>query len=258
MSAVVVLPTYNEAANIEAAVRKLLGSPVAPDILVVDDNSPDGTGRIVAGLAGRYPGRVSLLARTAKEGLGAAYRAGFAEALRRGYEVVIQMDADGSHPVSALPAMLAEIEAGADVVIGSRYVAGGEVSADWPWRRRLLSRGGNGYARSVLRLPLRDVTGGFKVWRAAQLAQIDLAAADASGYAFQIQTTLAARRRGATIREVPIRFVDRRYGESKMSRRIVGEATLAVLRIRFGSPAGATAPRVAALPARQLGTGEAA
>jgi dolichol-phosphate mannosyltransferase len=244
MAVLVVLPTYNEAANIPVIMDRLLASPLIPDVLVVDDSSPDGTGQLVTELALRHPGRIRLLSRTTKDGLGAAYRAGFAAAVALGYDVIVQMDADGSHPVDALPAMHDALARGAGLVIGSRYVGGGEISADWPRRRRMLSRAGNAYARTLLRLPVRDATGGFKMWRAGLLASLDFGNADASGYAFQIQTTLAAVRRGATIREVAIRFVDRRLGESKMSHRIVAEALVAVLRMRlhgFPRPAAGTA-----------------
>jgi dolichol-phosphate mannosyltransferase len=246
MSVIVVVPTYNEADNITELLTSLTTSPVRPHVLVVDDSSPDGTGDRVQAFAADTGQPVHLLLRSAKQGLGAAYRAGFRHALRHGYDVVVQMDADGSHPVASLPDMLAAVKSGADLVIGSRYAPGGGTSADWPLSRRLISSAGNGYARFMLRLPIRDLTGGYKVWRASLLAEIDLGAADAAGYAFQIQTTHAAIRAGADVAEIPIQFTDRRYGQSKMSRRIVLEAAAAVARLRWSadhsprlSPSGA-------------------
>jgi dolichol-phosphate mannosyltransferase len=237
---VVVLPTYDEADNIVGMLERVLASSVAPDVLVVDDSSPDGTGALVEEVAARYPqGRVRLLTRTTKDGLGAAYRAGFAYALSSGdHDVVVQMDADGSHPVEALARMLAEVEAGADLVLGARYVAGGALDEAWPWYRKALSRGANTYARTVLRAPVADLTGGFKAWRADLLRSIDLSVLTAAGYAFQIQTTLAALQRGATVREIPILFTERTHGTSKMSKEIITEAMVAVLRMRIHGPSG--------------------
>ena len=232
MRSVVVLPTYNEAENIIGMLTLVLASELRPDVLVVDDSSPDGTAALVTQCAAGCPGRVRLLVRAGKEGLGAAYRAGFAEAVRLGYDVIVQMDADGSHPVTALQAMAEQLGRGADVVIGSRYVPGGGVSDDWPWYRKALSRGGNLYARTLLSLPVRDLTGGFKMWRSATLAKLDLGRCAAAGYGFQIQTTLAAIDAGARVCEVPILFRERAYGVSKMSNAIVAEAMWAVLGMR--------------------------
>ncbi|WP_432548175.1 polyprenol monophosphomannose synthase [Kineococcus sp. SYSU DK004] len=238
---VVVLPTYQEADNVEAALRLLLDSPVAPDVLVVDDSSPDGTGEVVQRVAaGLAPGRVRLLTRPVKEGLGAAYRAGFAAVLAAGeHDVVVQMDADGSHPVSALEEMLRRVAAGADVVLGARYVPGGSLDDAWPWYRKALSRGANAYARTLLRAPVSDLTGGFKAWRADVLRSLPLTELTAAGYAFQVQTTLAALERGARVEEVPIRFTERALGASKMSREIIGEAMVAVVRMRRHGATGA-------------------
>lgn len=237
---VVVLPTYDEADNIVGMLERVLASPVAPDVLVVDDSSPDGTGALVQEVATRYPqGRVRLLTRTTKDGLGAAYRAGFAHALDSGdHDVVVQMDADGSHPVEALARMLAEIADGADLVLGARYVPGGALDEAWPWYRKALSRGANTYARTVLRAPVADLTGGFKAWRADLLRSLDLSVLTAAGYAFQIQTTLAALQRGAVVREIPILFTERTHGTSKMSKEIISEAMLSVLRMRVFGPSG--------------------
>ena len=238
MRTIVVLTTYQEAENIGGIVGQVLASPLAPDVLVVDDSSPDGTGDVVRRLAAGLPeGRVRLLTRPVKEGLGAAYRAGFAEAVALGYDAVVQMDADGSHPVSALAPMAAALEAGADLVLGSRYVPGGAVDPAWPWYRRALSRGGNVYARVLLRSRITDLTGGFKMWRASLLARLDLDSLTAAGYAFQIQTTLAALELGARTAQVPILFTERTRGSSKMSRAIVAEAMVAVLRMRRGGAA---------------------
>ncbi|GAA4983133.1 polyprenol monophosphomannose synthase [Kineococcus glutinatus] len=243
MRTIVVLPTYQEAQNVARIVADVLASPLAPDVLVVDDSSPDGTGDVVRALAGELPeGRLRLLTRASKDGLGAAYRAGFAEALSLGYDAVVQMDADGSHPVAALQPMAAELQAGADLVLGSRYVPGGAVDDAWPWYRRALSRGGNVYARLLLRSDLADLTGGYKMWRADLLRRLDLGALTAAGYAFQIQTTLAALELGARTAQVPILFTERTHGSSKMSRRIVAEAMVAVLRMRRHGATGTRRP----------------
>ncbi|WP_338073874.1 polyprenol monophosphomannose synthase [Kineococcus siccus] len=245
LRAVVVLPTYNEAGNIAGMLDLVLGSPVAPDALVVDDSSPDGTGEEVREVAARYPeGRVRLLTRATKDGLGAAYRAGFAAAVATGdYDVVVQMDADGSHPVAALVPMLDALAAGADLVLGARYVPGGALDDAWPWYRKALSRGANTYARLLLRAPVADLTGGFKAWRAGLLASLDLDVLTAAGYAFQIQTTLAALERGAVVREVPILFTERTHGTSKMSQAIIAEAMVAVVRMRRHGSSGTRGSR---------------
>ncbi|WP_432523765.1 polyprenol monophosphomannose synthase [Kineococcus sp. SYSU DK006] len=236
MRVLVVLPTYQEAENIERTLDLVLASGVRPDVLVVDDSSPDGTGRLVEAVAARYPGRVELLTRAVKDGLGGAYRAGFRRAVDGPHDVVVQMDADGSHPVDALAPMLAAVRSGADLVLGSRYVRGGGLDDDWPLHRRVLSRGGNLYAAALLRLGVRDLTGGFKMWRADLLRSLPVELLDATGYAFQIQTTLAAQRHGAAIVEVPIHFAERQYGESKMSSTIVREAMVAVTRMAIEGP----------------------
>lgn len=243
LRSVVVLPTYDEADNIAGMLALLLDSPTAPDVLVVDDSSPDGTGAVVQRIAAEHPaGRIRLLTRTTKDGLGAAYRAGFAQVLAEGaHDVVVQMDADGSHPVTALPTMLAAIADGADLVLGARYVPGGALDDVWPWYRKALSRGANVYARVLLKAPVADLTGGFKAWRADLLRSLDLDELTAAGYAFQIQTTLAAVQRGATVREVPILFTERVHGTSKMSRDIIVEAMGAVWRMRRHGPSGRAA-----------------
>jgi len=229
-----VIPTYNEADGIERLLRTAAGeleraAPGAWRILVVDDGSPDGTGRIVDGLGREIP-QIALLHRTAKEGIGPAYRAGFDVALRGGAGVVVQMDADFSHDPAYLGPMLAEL-AGSDVVLGSRYVPGGGVT-DWGPVRRALSRGGCLYAQSILRVPIRDLTGGFKAHRRAALEAIDLPTIHSRGYGFQIEMSYRALLRGLRVREVPIVFLDRREGTSKMSWRIAFEAVWLVPRLR--------------------------
>jgi dolichol-phosphate mannosyltransferase len=223
-----VLPTYNERENLPEIVPGILAAAPGLDILVVDDNSPDGTGKLADELAARDD-RVLVLHRARKEGLGRAYLAGFAEALRRGYGRILEMDADFSHDPARLPALLAT---DADLVLGSRYVQGGG-TVNWGLGRRLLSKGGSFYARTILGLPVRDLTGGFKCFRREVLESIDLASVRSSGYAFQIELTYRALKRGFKVREVPIVFTDRRVGQSKMSRRIVAEALWMVWKIRF-------------------------
>jgi dolichol-phosphate mannosyltransferase len=228
----VVVPTYNEAENLGDIAAAILAALPAATLLVVDDGSPDGTGEIADGLAAADP-RVRVLHRAAKAGLGRAYLAGFRVALDGGAERVIQMDADWSHDPAATPSLLAPLLAGtADLVIGSRYTPGGQV-VDWGLFRRVVSRGGSVFARIVLGLPANDLTGGFKAWRAATLAGVDFAGVHAGGYVFQVEMTYRAQRGGARIREVPITFRDRRVGQSKMSRRIIVEALVVVLQLRW-------------------------
>jgi dolichol-phosphate mannosyltransferase len=228
-----VLPTYNEAANIEpfvAAARSSL--PVDARILIVDDGSPDGTGERADRLAERHA-NVSVLHRRVKEGLGPAYIAGFRRALASGAGLVLEMDVDFSHDPAYLPRVLEAAER-ADVVIGSRYVPGGGVS-DWGPVRRLLSRGGSTYARVVLGVDVRDLTGGFKCFRREVLEAIDLDSVWVRGYAFQVEMTYRAIQLGFSVAEVPILFRDRRAGESKMDGSIVAEAIFRLPRLRFGS-----------------------
>jgi len=243
----VVIPTYQEAGTITAVLDAVLIQAPGVDVLVVDDNSPDGT----AGLVRAHPAHgaaVQLLTRRGKDGLGAAYRAGFAWALDEDYHQVAQMDADLSHPAERLPALFAALE-DADVAVGSRYVPGGAVS-NWGWHRRLLSRGGNVYVRAVLGTRVRDNTAGFKAFRREALLAIDVLASESSGYAFQIENTWRAQRRGLRIVEVPITFTDRTTGSSKMSGPIAREALgrtlhwwLAELRHRPPSTPGARRDR---------------
>ena len=222
MRVCVCIPTYNERENIAVIMGRLRSAVPSADVLVIDDNSPDGTGQLADELAAGDP-QVHVLHRTEKAGLGAAYVAGFTWALDQGYDVVVEMDADGSHQPEQLPRLLAAIDDGADLVLGSRYVPGGDV-VNWPKHRLLLSRGGNAYTRMMLRLPLRDATGGYRAYRAALLRDLDLDAIASEGYCFQVDLAWQAFRRGASVVEVPITFIERERGESKMSQAIVIEA----------------------------------
>lgn len=228
MRTLVVIPTYNEAENIAHALTRVRAAVPHADVLVVDDSSPDGTGEVVRATAADL-GQIDLLTRPGKAGLGAAYRAGFAYGLEAGYEVLVEMDADLSHDPDALPSLLAGIDEGADLVIGSRYVPGGSIPA-WAWYRQALSRGGNRYASALLRLPVADATAGFRAYRADLLRQIDLEQVRADGYGFQIEMTYRSAQRHAKVVEVPIAFTDRTMGTSKMSSRIIVEALLLVTR----------------------------
>jgi dolichol-phosphate mannosyltransferase len=222
----VIIPTYNECENIAAIVARVRAATPDVDVLVVDDNSPDGTGRIADGLAASDPA-VSVLHRTGKTGLGSAYGAAFRWGLERGYGRLVEMDADGSHQPEQLPALLAAADAGADVVLGSRWIPGGGVE-NWPAYRELLSRGGSAYSRIALGLPQRDVTGGFRVLSAHALRSIRLEDVHSQGYGFQVDLLFHAARAGLTIVEVPIVFIERRFGESKMTGGIVLEAMVRV------------------------------
>jgi dolichol-phosphate mannosyltransferase len=228
----IILPTYNEAENLRGISAAILEALPGATLLVVDDASPDGTGRIADELAAAEP-RLRVRHRPGKQGLGRAYLDGFGVALDAGAETVLQMDADWSHDPKVLPSLIAPVVDGnADLVIGSRYTRGGRVE-DWGLGRRIISRGGSLFARTVLGLGPRDLTGGFKAWRASTLAAIPADGVHAGGYVFQIEMTDRASRAGARVVEVPITFRDRRVGQSKMSRRIVVEALLVVLQLRW-------------------------
>jgi dolichol-phosphate mannosyltransferase len=227
----VVLPTYNESQNLPGISQAILHALPGVRLLVVDDASPDGTGRLADDLAAGNE-RIAVLHRAGKEGLGRAYIDGFAEVLGRGADRIVQMDADWSHSPDYLPALMTALDGGADLVIGSRYARGGGVR-DWGILRRVVSRGGSLFARVVLRLAPHDLTGGFKAWRHATLASIDWSRVHAGGYVFQIETTYLASRAGARVVEVPIVFKDREVGSSKMSKSIIVEALVVVLRLRW-------------------------
>jgi dolichol-phosphate mannosyltransferase len=234
--AVVCLPTYNESENLEQMVRAL-GAVLPEDgrVLVIDDSSPDGTGEIADRLATELPW-VEVLHRPRKEGLGRAYIDGFRHVLAGGAELVLEMDCDFSHDPADVPRLIAAVEKGADLALGSRYVPGGD-TANWGLVRRLISRGASIYTR-VLLMPIHDATGGFKCFRRRVLESIDLEAIDAAGYVFQIETTYRALRKGFRVVEVPIRFTDRTVGQSKMSRAIVLEAVWKVPALRFAAVTG--------------------
>jgi dolichol-phosphate mannosyltransferase len=234
--AVAVIPTYNEAATIEAVLRLVRAHVPELGIIVVDDASPDGTADLARKLAAEL-GHIEVIDRPAKWGLGSAYREGFHRAIGEGAQACVQLDADLSHDPAVLPALLANVEFGADLAIGSRYVPGG-ITLDWPWTRRWLSRWGNRYAAGVLGLAVNDATAGFRAYRVGALHAMDYATVTAEGYGFQIEMTHRLVRAGGRIVEFPITFRDRRGGESKMSRRIVGEALWLVLRLWMSDRSG--------------------
>jgi dolichol-phosphate mannosyltransferase len=230
-STLVVIPTFNERENLGPIVQRLRAAAPAAHVLVVDDNSPDGTGEIADKLAAEED-HVHVLHRTEKAGLGAAYVAGFDWALERDFDVIVEMDADGSHAPEDLPrilGMLGPDGAGADVVLGSRYTHGGRV-VNWPWHRQLLSRGANLYSRLALGAPINDMTGGFRAYQRAVLERANLHTVASQGYCFQVDLAWRAVEAGFVVVEVPITFVDREIGESKMSGSVVREALIRVTR----------------------------
>jgi dolichol-phosphate mannosyltransferase len=227
MKTLVVLPTYNEASSIAEMLRRIRASATSElDVLVVDDNSPDGTADLAEALAAELGG-IEVLRRPGKAGLGSAYREGFKLGLAQGYEALVEMDADLSHDPSALGDLLAEIAGGADIVIGTRYMPGGEIP-DWPWHRRAISQVGNLYARWMLDLSARDATSGYRAYHRRALERINLTAVRADGYGFQVEMAYKIERAGGLLAEVPIKFHDRTLGQSKMSSRIVVEAFVLV------------------------------
>jgi dolichol-phosphate mannosyltransferase len=228
MRNLVVLPTYNERENIQSLLRAVRTTLPDADVLVVDDDSPDGTAELAERSAIEL-GRIEVVRRPGKQGLGSAYRHGFDRALNRGYDVVVSMDADFSHHPDVLPDLIRLIDAGADAVIGSRYVPGG-ATVDWPLHRRLLSRWGNRYTSFVLRLQVRDCTSGYRAYRSEALKEIDPGSTSAEGYAFLTELVRRLVRNGRRVMETPIVFRDRRHGTSKMSGRIVVESMLLVTR----------------------------
>jgi dolichol-phosphate mannosyltransferase len=222
MRVLVVMPTYDEAENLAQVLRSLHVSRPDVDVLVVDDASPDGTGRLADAIA-TADDRVHVMHRPGKHGLGAAYRAGFSWGLERDYEYIVEMDADGSHQPEDLGPLLEAAADGVDLVIGSRWVDGGRV-VNWPWRRRFISRAGTAYARVMLGFPVHDSTAGFRVLRRGTLERLDLDAIHSQGYCFQIDITRCVHAAGMSIVEVPVTFVEREHGRSKMSRAIITEA----------------------------------
>jgi dolichol-phosphate mannosyltransferase len=229
----VVIPTFNEAENLPGLVSALFGLPIPElGLLVVDDHSPDGTGEIAEQLSQAHPGRLVVTHRAGKLGLGSAYIFGFSQALEAGAQAVAQMDADFSHPPDKLVDLMQALRS-CDVAMGSRYVPGGSVDKNWPLWRRSLSAFGNWYARLILGLPIRDVTGGFRVWRRETLLGMPLERVRSNGYAFQVEMAYLAARLGYRFKEVPFYFADRRWGHSKMSARIQREAALRVWQMRF-------------------------
>ena len=232
---VIVLPTYQEAANLPVIVTALFELPLPGlRVLVVDDNSPDGTGRIAEELADRYGRhRLGVVHRKGKEGLGRAYIDGMSRAIRAGAEFVVQMDSDLSHGPEYLPGMLGTLlAADADVVIGSRYIVGASVGTEWPWYRKMLSSFANAYVRALLRLGIRDVTAGYKLWRASALEAIGMARVQSNGYSFQVEMNYRALRQGLKIVELPVHFSDRAEGESKMSLKVQLESALMPFKLR--------------------------
>ena len=230
----VVLPTYNEAENLPLMVEALLALPVDNlDLLIVDDDSPDGTGLLADELAGEFPGRIYVLHRAEKTGLGPAYRAGFKQAIALGADYIIQMDSDFSHQPQYIPEMLAQIERGADMVIGSRFVRGGSVDSSWGLYRKLLSWWANRiYVPTILGIPIHDATAGYRLWRRETLIGLDLERIQSSGYVFQVEMVYVALRLGYRVVEIPIHFPDRERGQSKMDAKIAREAARRVFAIR--------------------------
>ena len=222
MRVLTIIPTYNEIESLPKTLTRLRNAVPDSDVLIADDNSPDGTGAYADEVAAKDP-KVHVLHRKGKDGLGAAYIAGFRWGLERGYDVLVEMDADGSHRPEELPRLLAASEAGADLVIGSRWVQGGSV-VNWPNRRKLLSRAGSTYSRLMLGIPVRDITAGYRAFRRGTLERLDLGAVESVGYGFQVDMTFRVARLGLKIAEVPITFVEREFGASKMSGNIVVEA----------------------------------
>ena len=229
MRVVVVVPTYNEVENIDPLCRRVRSAVPDAEILVVDDGSPDGTADAARALAAEV-GAIEVIEQTSKQGLGAAYRTGFREAIDRGADICVQIDADLSHDPAALPALISNVELGADLAIGSRYVPGG-LTVDWPWQRRALSRWGNRYAAGILGLAVNDATAGFRAYSADALRRMDYETVTADGYGFQVEMTHRLVGIGGRIVEFPITFNERMAGESKLDKGIIGEALLIVTKL---------------------------
>jgi dolichol-phosphate mannosyltransferase len=233
MKTLVITPTFNEAQNIEPLTREIFKHLPETDILIIDDNSPDGTGTIADRLARESGGRISVMHRPGKMGLGSAYKAGFKFALQKDYRAVFEMDADFSHDPSYLPEFLKKID-DHSLVLGSRYIEGGGVE-NWTLSRKFISKGGTFYSKLILGIPFNDLTGGFKCFRRDALEALDLDAVSSEGYSFQIEMTYKVHRKGLAITEVPIVFRERRQGKSKMSWKIFFEAMYLVWKIRFSA-----------------------
>ncbi|GAA3286858.1 polyprenol monophosphomannose synthase [Arthrobacter citreus] len=233
MRVLTIIPTYNEIESLPKTLQRLRAAVPDSDVLIADDNSPDGTGAYADEIAAADP-QVHVLHRKGKEGLGAAYIAGFRWGLERDYDVLVEMDADGSHKPEQLPLLLEAAEAGADLVIGSRWVSGGSV-VNWPLHRKILSRGGSLYSRLMLGIGVRDITAGYRAFQRTTLERLDLNAVESVGYGFQVDMTFRVARLGLTIKEVPITFVEREFGASKMSGNIVFEAMANVTKWGLGA-----------------------
>lgn len=233
MSTIIVIPTYNERENLPILVKQILALPIADaELLIVDDNSPDGTGDLADSFAKETNGKVHVLHRSGKLGLGTAYVAGFKKALELGAERVVQMDADFSHPPEKLTEFMQAIQ-DHDLVIGSRYVEGGSLDHDWPFWRKALSGFGNFYARAILGLKIRDVTAGFRMWRREALQHIPLERIRSNGYMFQVEMAYLASKLGLTFKEIPIYFAERKFGKSKIDLSIQVEAAVSVWKLPF-------------------------
>ncbi|NTU75169.1 MAG: polyprenol monophosphomannose synthase [Anaerolineaceae bacterium] len=232
MSIAVIIPTYNEKENLPKITAQLMALPVDDlRLLIIDDNSPDGTGEVADGLALEFPGRVSVLHRSGKLGLGTAYISGFKHLLETEVEAIAQMDADFSHPPEKLVDFVHALK-GADVVSGSRYIPGGSLDDEWPAWRKFLSRFGNEYARAILRVPIKDMTGGFRLWKREVLSSIPLDEIRSNGYVFQVEMIYVTQKMGFRITEIPFHFAERKYGQSKMNLSIQIEAALRVWQLR--------------------------
>lgn len=233
MSITVVIPTYNEARNLPVVVKQLLTLPLDNvSVLVIDDNSPDGTGEVAESLAKEWPGRVTVIHRAGKMGLGTAYKLGFQQAVRTGADFVVQMDVDGSHDPRAIIDMLKVLNE-ADIAVGSRYVAGGGVDRDWGWYRRIISKGANYYSRAVLGLTQHDLTNGYKCYRRQVLEKVPVNRVKSKGYLFQIEMAYLCNKYGFKTVEVPIQFLPRLAGRSKLSWKVILEVFWRVWQIRF-------------------------
>lgn len=233
MKTTIIMPTYNEAENLPGLVEKIMSLPESNiNLLFIDDNSPDGTGQVAEDLGKKYPGRIQVIHREGKLGLGSAYILGFQTVLDSGADAVGQMDSDFSHPPEKIPEMIAAL-ADADMVLGSRYVEGGSVDKDWPFWRKGLSAWGNFYARTILGMPIRDVTTGFRLWRRETLQAMPLEQILSGGYVFLVEMAYLAHKMGYKLGEVPIYFADRRWGQSKMNLRIQAEAAVRVWQVRY-------------------------